>query len=154
MKKIFFSSLALASLALCVLLAGIGFGAGNTKNSFPESEERARARAAAERAGIDYEKNPAALITKEDLQDGVRTTVIGMLREVGTAHFPSLVITPLANFDIRLLGIEKSNIPNYSNLYNKYVEVTGIIAIRVVHFGTNQRERYSITANRAPRLIR
>jgi len=158
MKKIFsgFRVLAPVSLALVLLalfLSGILSGAGNTQNSFPEGEDRVLARAAAEKAGIDHEKYPASLITRRDLKDGERVTAIGMLREIGTARFPQVVITPVANFDIQL-NLKKEQISNFADLYNAYVEVTGKVRVETMQYGPAvQIEQYSMTVDKAPRRI-
>jgi hypothetical protein len=39
-------------------------------------------------------------------------------------------------------------------MYNKYVEVTGTVSIRIAQYGEIQRERYSLAVEKAPRLIR
>ena len=145
MKKFITACLPILFILLCISLY-----ACNKSKATPLSEEE-QARAGAERMGIDIEKHPRALITSEDLKHGERTTVIGMLRMVGTGHFPQIVITPTANFDIHL-KTERSKIPDYDETYNRYVEVTGIVSVETIQYGIIERKRYSMTVERIRRV--
>ncbi len=106
---------------------------------------------AALRAGINLTNTSAASVKPEDLKDGERMTVVGMLREVGTARFSRLVITPLANYDIHL-GIKKKQMEDYPSLQHTFIEVTGVVTVQKVQFGTNQRNWYSMTVESARRV--
>jgi len=142
MKKFILACLPVFFILLCILL----YACSRSKPVIPEGEDSVQAKMLAEQAGIDTEKNPGALMTKRalQLQNNARATVIGMLRAVGSVPFSRLVITPPANFDIYLKA-ERSDIPDYEGVYNKYIEVTGIVTVETVSYGEIQRERYSMT---------
>ncbi|HPH04217.1 MAG TPA: hypothetical protein PK297_14790 [Spirochaetota bacterium] len=106
---------------------------------------------AARKAGITLTNTPAASVTPEDLKNGERMTIIGMLREVGTARFSRLVITPLANYDIHL-SIKKNQMEDYPRLQHTFIEVTGVVTVQKVQFGTNERNWYSMTVESARRV--
>ena len=84
-------------------------------------------------------------------KNGERMTIIGMLREVGTARFSRLVITPLANYDIHL-SIKKNQMEDYPRLQHTFIEVTGVVTVQKVQFGTNERNWYSMTVESARRV--
>lgn len=119
----------------------------------PLSNDPVDAARAADKAGINITKNPGAGVKPEDLKDGERITVVGMLREVGTARFSRLVLTPPANFDINLL-LNKEQLPDFPKLQYKFIEVTGVVKVQIVHFGTIEQTWYSITVESARHIQR
>ncbi|MDR2733942.1 MAG: hypothetical protein LBC99_04775 [Spirochaetota bacterium] len=134
-------------------LTGLALLACNSSAKATDQErDTARARKTAEKAGIDTEKNSAVLITRRDLRDNTRVTIIGVLRQVGTARFPEVVITPPAGFDVDL-NIDKKSMDKYAELYNNYVTVTGLLKIELVRYGDIERERYSMTLDAPPKLV-
>jgi hypothetical protein len=145
MKKFIAACLPVVFILLCIAL----YACNKSKPVSGENGEYTRAMA--EKAGIDPEKNPGALVTREDLQNGARATVVGMLRLVGTARFSQLVVTPPANFDIYLKA-ERDQIPDYEDTYSKYVEVTGVVSIDTLRSGDIVRERYSMTVEKLRRI--
>lgn len=138
------------STSLILLLAGsIMLAACHSEK--PESGQPVDIDKAATRAGININRNPGAAVRPEDIKHGERMTVIGMLREVGTARFSKLVLTPLANFDI-YLSIKKDQIPDYPKLQYKFIEVTGIVSVQKVQYGTIERDWYSMTVESAKHI--
>jgi hypothetical protein len=123
----------------------------SSKKAASEDRETMRARKTAEEAGIDVEKNPAALLTRRDLKNNTKVTVVGLLRQVGTARFPEVVVTPPANFDI-YLNIDRKDIQKYAELFNNFVTVTGLLKIEMIQYGDIERERYSMKIDAPPKL--
>ena len=156
MKKSSVKSLRAIIIALglsCVIgIALLACNSSSKAKAAGDDPETMRARKAAEDAGIDVEKNPAALLTRQDLQNNTKVTVVGLLREVGSARFPEVVVTLPANFDI-YLNIDKKNYPKYAKLFNNYVTVTGLLKIETIQFGDIERARYSMKINAPPKLV-
>jgi len=157
MKKSSVKSLRAIILALglsCVI--GLTLLACNSsskaKADGEERDDTMRARKTAEEAGIDVEKNPAALLTRRDLKNNTKVTVVGILRQVGSARFPEIVVTPPANFDI-YLNIDRKNISKYAELMNNYVTVTGLLKIEMIQYGDIERERCSMKIDSQPKLL-
>lgn len=131
-RKIGFILLGLALLAAC-------------RNGKPENGEAIDIERAALRSGIDLEKNPGAAIKPQELVDGQEIRVVGVLREVGTARFSRLVLTPLANFDINL-SLRRDEIKDFPRLVNRFVEVSGVVRVQKVYFGEIARDWYSLSS--------
>ncbi len=134
----------LSNLMLCTILLFLV----SCRGEKPDTTGPVDIDKAALKAGINVSSNPGAAVKPEDLRDGQRMTVIGMLREVGTARFSRLVITPLANFDIHL-AIKKNQLPDYPKLQHKFIEVTGVVSIQKVRFGEIERDWYTMTVDSA-----
>lgn len=137
----------LYKLLLCFILLFLV----SCRSEKPDSNAALDIEKMAREAGINTTRYPGALVKPEDLKDGRRMSIIGMLREVGTARFPKLVLTPLANFDIHL-PIEKTQLKDYTKLQYKFVEITGVVSVRKVNFGTVERNWYAISVESARQI--